>query len=312
MNNTSTCEQPLRLYSNISLLLALSMACQFLVALMLLETESKSPTLQHVIPSDDREVVGLTVINDTLFVLRQPSREEIQVYETATWTQQRTVRVAGLRDDGWWLYNTLTGCSRNNRLFVCDGLNVYKVDISTNNVVNWRVDGWPCGLSVNDACHVIVTCYTGDEIREYEQEGQLVRTIKLQSHVTRSPFHACQLTDSVFIVSYWRPFNGVSSVDTRGRVLATHRNSKSTKLLNDPCQLIVVKNGSVLVANRGNNRLVVLDASLSNAREFNLPIDGGLSGPRCLYFDESRSRLYVGEQSGKRVLIFDNINISFK
>jgi len=56
-------------------------------------------------------------------------------------------------------------------------------------------------------------------------------------------------------------------------------------------------------------RLVVLDASLSNAREFNLPIDGGLSGPRCLYFDESRSRLYVGEKGGKRVSIFDSINI---
>jgi len=100
------------------------MACQILIALMSVETESKSPTLQHVIPSDDRWVVGLTVINDTLFVLRHPSEEKIQVYETATWTQQRTVRVAGLSDD---LYKTLTSYSTNNYLFACDSSNAYKV-----------------------------------------------------------------------------------------------------------------------------------------------------------------------------------------
>jgi len=83
MNNTSTYEQPLRLYSNMSLLLTYSMACQILIALRPVETESKSPTLQHVIPSDDREVFGLTVINDTLFVCWS-SKDEIQIYEPAT------------------------------------------------------------------------------------------------------------------------------------------------------------------------------------------------------------------------------------
>jgi len=73
-----------------------------------------------------------------------------------------------------------------------------------------------------------------------------------------------------------------------------------------------VKNGSVLVADEDNNRLVMLDASLRNARELTLPIDFGLHVPRCLYFDESRSRLYVGEDHDRRVLILDNINISVK
>jgi len=46
---------------------------------------------------------------------------------------------------------------------------------------------------------------------------------------------------------------------------------------------------------------VVTNASLSNAREFSLPIDFGLNSPRCLYFDESRSRLCVGEEYAGRV-----------
>jgi len=76
--------------------------CQFHVAQLALmlnvDTESnKRPTLKHVIPSDGREViVGLTFIKNELYVLRQPSKKGIQVYETATIKPQRTVRVAGL------------------------------------------------------------------------------------------------------------------------------------------------------------------------------------------------------------------------
>jgi len=274
--------------------------------LLHVETESKSPTLTHVIPSHGG-VVGLTVIKDTLYVLRSPSREEIQVYETATWTQQRTVRVAGLVNDPWsWYCKTLTGCSRNNRLFVCDGYSVYKVEISNDNFKHWRVDGYPSGLSVNDACNVIVTCFWGNEIREYEPEGQLVRTI--QPHVPE-PLHAFQLTDSVFIVSHWQSANSVSIIDERGQVTASYRSSTLTNLLKHPSHVIVVKNDLFLVADEDNNRLVVLDASLSNARELTLPIDGRLSQPRCLYFDESLGRLYVGEYGGQRVVICENISI---
>jgi len=216
------------------------------------------------------------------------------------------VRVAGLRD-GWSYYKTLTGCSRNNRLFVCDSSNIYKVDISINHIVNWRVDGWPTGLSVNDAGHVIVTCYYGNEIREYEPEGQLVRTIKLQSHVTR-PFHALQLTDCRFIVSHWGPY-GVSSMDTQGQVIQICNYSVFTKLLYYPTQITVVKNGSVLVVDRANDPLVLLDASLRNARELTVPIPGRLRGTGCLYFDESLSRLYVVERYGERIVLYDNFII---
>jgi len=260
-----------------------------------------------VIPSDGRLVTGLTFTNNELFVLRYPSKEEIQVYETATYTQRRTVRVAGLRDDDW--YNTLTSCDVINCLFVNDDHRVYKVDLSTDNVINWRVDGRPIGLSVNDACNVIVTCYNGNEIREYKHDGQLIHTIKLQqSHVTR-PLHAVQLTGSQYIVSHYGPVYGVTLIDKQGQVTETYRNSKSTQLLNCPRCVSVTKNGSVLLVDCYNNRIVVLDASLKNARDLILPIDGGLKQPYCLYFNDSLGQLFVGEIGGERVIIF--VNVSF-
>ena len=205
-----------------------------------------------MIPADGRRpVFGLTFINNQLFVLRYSSKDEIQVYETATFTQQRTVRVAGLSDD-WW-YKALTSCDVNNCLYVSDIINVYKVDLSTDNVLNWRVDSWPRGLSVNTASNVIVTCFHGDEIREYTTSGSLVRTIKLQISLVTSPLHAVQLTDSQFVVSHLGPVHGVSLIDERGQVKATYRNSELTKLLNEPLQLAVTRNGSILVVDRVNN-----------------------------------------------------------
>jgi len=109
--------------------------------------------------------------------------------------------------------------------------------------------------------YVIVTCYRGKEIREYKPDGQLIDTIKL-SHVTR-PLHVVQLTGSLFVVGHEGPVKGVSLVDKQGRVIETYRNNESAKLLNYPRCVSVTKNGSVLVVDRGNNPLAVLDASLS-------------------------------------------------
>jgi len=226
---------------------------------------------------------------------------------TTTFERQGSVRVAGLRDRwAWQRRGALTSCNLSNCLIVSDISNVYKVDLSINSVIHWRVDGRPTGLSVNESCHVIVAC-DHNEIREYKPDGQLVRTISLhESHVT-SLRHAVQLTKNQFVVSHHGPVFGVSLIDEQGGVLATYRDNGSAKLLNHPRQLTIGKNGSVLVADCDNNRLVVLDASLRNARDLTLPIDGGLRCPRCLYFNESLGRLYVGEEDGKRVVICDQI-----
>jgi len=277
-----------------------------LPACLPVETESKPPTLIHVIPADGRVVAGLTFINNNLFVLRYPSKE-IQMYETATFRLQRTLRVAGLRFDRAW-YKALASCEVNFCLYICDHCKVYKVELSDdNNITNWRVDSSPTGLSVNSASHVLVTCDLGNEIREYTTRGELVRAIRLHSLVTE-PKHVVQLTDSLFIVTHWGPVYGVSLVDERGRISASYRNSESTRLLNAPRHAIA-RSGSVLVADCGNNRIVVLDTSLNCTCDLDLPIDGGLVGPLCFHVN-SQGRLFVGEAEGKRVLIFDNIHVS--
>jgi hypothetical protein len=76
--------------------------------------------------------------------------------------------------------------------------------------------------------------------------------------------------------------------------------------LDGPVYLSVDKNCFILVADWGNNRLVVLNDLLQFSHVIKIPdiviSQGPLFGPRRLYLDEPRDRLYVGENSG-RVLV---------
>jgi hypothetical protein len=107
--------------------------------------------------------------------------------------------------------------------------------------------------------------------------------------------------------------HGVSVVNTRGQVVASSsRNLQSAnEPFNCPFHLAVCENGRILVADCGNNRIVELKDSLTWSRDLPLPVTDGLQEPRCLYLDNSRDRLYVGEYGGKRVLVFDNFSNIF-
>ena len=111
----------------------------------LINTET---SLSHVMSSDGRGMVGVTVCGEKLFVLRRESKQRIEQYDVKTFNELTSITVNGLRDDDWW-FKTLTSCNVNNCLYVNDESNVFRVDLSTNNVNLWRVDGRPCGLSVN-------------------------------------------------------------------------------------------------------------------------------------------------------------------
>ena len=60
------------------------------------------------------------------------------------------------------------------------------------------------------------------------------------------------------MVSHYGPEHGVSLTDEQGVLIATYRNSETTKLMSFP-RWIVVVNNSILVADRGNNRIFVVE-----------------------------------------------------
>jgi 6-phosphogluconolactonase (cycloisomerase 2 family) len=286
---------------------------------------------------ESRYVVGLTSVDSRcLFVLRDPSEQHIEVYETMTFKLQQTLNVTGLTDDA---SNDLTSCVVNSCLYVSDYTNatVHKIELTGDNeVFKWRLadDSMPNGLSINTECNLLVSCY--DKLLEYTSNGSLVREIRLESirlesitrpqHAMKRPCHAIQLTSDQFVVSadddtdvlgfgFSRmrssKSHDVIEVNSRGQVVFSYENqlqSTTRPEFKGPSHLAVDKNNEcIFVADVGNDRIVMLKRSLKCAREFKASVDGSrLQSPSRVYFNQSNSHLYVGEWiNGGRIFVFD-------
>ena len=148
-------------------------------------------------------------------------------------------------------------------------------------------------------------------LREYSSDGQVIREIDLPADVTE-PQHAVRL-DRQYVVSHAGSLHRVCILDECGRLEASYgRGGRSggARELSEPRDVAVDSvHGRVLVADKDHHRVIVLDRSLSHARQLLLAaVDGGLDGPCSLCLDPERDRCYVGEWDGGRVLVYDHIS----
>lgn len=278
------------------------------------------PTLTRVISSDDEsQVVGMTTVDTRLFVLRYPSRQKIDVYDAQSLTllQRQTVKINDLSDDT--VDSGLASCVTNRCLYISDSgeAAIYKVNLGgPKGVSRWKVGRKPMGLSINAACNLLVAYWSSNKIQEYKHDGSLVREICLQANtVALHLFHAVQLANGRYVVSYMdekKYVDDVIEIDAEGRIIAsyTYRLQSATgREFDYPRHLAVDrKNMCILVADKCNKRLVLVNRSLNCVRVLNLSVEGGLGQLSCLYYDESRGRLLVGECDGQgRILVIDNV-----
>jgi DNA-binding beta-propeller fold protein YncE len=222
----------------------------------------------------------VTSLGDRLFVL---SEEQVAVYDSTSFEFLQNIEIPRIKD--YWCLNGLTSSGAENCLFVSNWNQntIYRIDPTNDNKVSqWSVD-WPRGLSMNTDSNLIVACCPQDglfgihKIREYRTNGKLVREIKLNLSVLRNPTHLIQLTHDQFLVSHLEPFPGVSVIDSTGEVLRSYCKYHSfDTYLRYPRQLAVAENGCVLVADQHNKRIVILNSSLSCARDLSVSVDGGL------------------------------------
>jgi len=283
-------------------------------------------TLTHVIASQGKlGVTAVTSLGDDVFVMRGSS-EQVEVYDARTFTLQRHIAVplrrswsrshiavAGLRQCSFGL----AACAHHKRLYVSDSVNdrIHRAKLSGSGTVKkWSVAGWPRGLSVNKAHNVVVACREADKIQEYTTRGVLVREISLRQAGVTSPWHAVQLSSGHYAVSQYASQSQslVSVVGVDGQVVVRSRPSPASDVrqMRHPCTLAVTKNDDILLADIFNNRIMLVNSSLSSARQLTLPADGGIQEPCGLCLDESRGRLYVGENGGSyRLLVFDGVTL---
>jgi DNA-binding beta-propeller fold protein YncE len=254
------------------------------------------------------EVNGLTILDHYLCVVRRPTREQVEIYDTNTFSRQTALQVAGLGEESYGL----ASCSTNKCLYVSDFYKgtIYKITMSDGeSTAKWETGCMTVGLSVNNCCHILAVCWhKPDKISEFTTDGQLIREIKLPS-LMLSPEHAVQLTNDLFVVSHGNRKHGtlhrVCIVDAKGHYIHHYGHNPGTDLDN-PRRLAVSTKGLILVADMGNDRILALNSTLKLHRPIAVSVDGRLKRPYALYLDESRDRLYVGEEAG-RILVFGNV-----
>jgi len=281
------------------------------------DSNSSSPPVTHVIPSDN-EVGGVTSLGDDVFVVRHPSRQKIEVYDVKTFTLRRHITVPGLGTSPG-----LAACPHNNCIYASDYDNnrIHRVALSgrnammkwlsgSNAVKKWSVAWRPVGLSVNSEHNLLVVSPGERKLQIFTTHGTLLQNIPLQADIEH-PWHAVQLPTGQFLASHSGSLHRVCLVGVDGAVVHSYGGQPGSQLtqMNVPEGLAVDREGRILVADRCNKRLLVIDQSLSSAHEMSVCVDGGLKGPYSLWYDQSRRRLYIGEwrDGGGRVIVIENL-----
>jgi len=306
---------------------------------MCVDSNSSSPTVIHVIPQDNGTdifqgigVGGVTSLGDVVFVVRNrrgklrpsqykyydefklskkkeelaKSQQEIEVYDAKTFILQRHIKVPGLGQS----YG-LAACPHNNCLYASDFNNdrVHRVELSGNNaVMKWSVAPSPRGLSVNSEHNLLVVSPDWRKLQIFTTAGYPLQDIQLQADI-QYPSHAVQLPTGQYLVSHYGSLHRVCFVGVDGAVVRSYGGQHGSQLtqMHEPEGLAVDREGRVLVAGWRNNRLLVIDQSLSSAHEMSVRADGGLNRPYSLWYDQSCRRLYIGEWPVGRVIVIDNL-----
>lgn len=266
------------------------------------------PSLTHII-SGSRPVLGLTSFGNQLFVIRSDSNP-LAVYDTSTFELIANIAVPGASG---YMFG-ITTCLTENCLYVCDHQNekVHRLNVSlapgsNTSTTSWSVASRPNGVSIGKGHNVLVA--HARRIQEYRPSGSFVREIIDSNWL----WHAVEHLNETIAVSRRGPVHGVFLMSVDGQILRSYGNAtpgSGKGQMNKPLTMAVDKQGFILVAEHGNNRILVLEPTLSDARPLPLPthLTGQINGPMGLWLDEFSGRLYVGEQkSPYRVLVYDNV-----
>ena len=250
--------------------------------------------------STGKDVLGVTSVNDELFVLLRQDVDQVVVYSINDYQLLRHLSVPGLKPHH---LSDMTSCIRYKCLYMSDNSNtcIHRYDLRSSDIMQWQVPGSPGGLSVTPSCNLLVTC-RGEPSKLVElsaDSGQCVREITLQSDIV-NPWHSVQLTTGQYVVCHGFLHNDlhrVCLVDDDGKVARSYGGPRGSKVgqLSNPHHLAVDKDSQfIFVADWFNHRVVLLSPTL----EFVRYVIEKLSNPERLYLDQSTRRLFVGKWTG--------------
>ena len=254
-------------------------------------------------------ILGLTCIGDELFVLHLRDNDQVEVYTTKLSLDYNLLRQFSLEGLQTHQENDMTSCGRHGYLFISDFAKscLYK-STSNNGFVTdtWYVPESPVAVSLTPTNNVLVTC-SGREPSSSSVEsckiielacgdGERLREVSLPD--IGCPSHAVQLRLSkqrYVVTQQGDDLSRVCVIDADGQVLQSYGREPGSgdKLLNRPRHVTVDRDNFIFVADRYNNRVVLLSPKLQLTRQCKFD-----KKPWRLYLDHVTRRLYVGLVDG--------------
>ena len=249
------------------------------------------------------EVQGITSWNDELFVVTVWS-PDIDVYEIDTLAHRRRIRVERLVD-GWDIV------AHENVLYVSELENklIHSIQLPDETSSHWSVNSERLTMSINKRGNIVVSCFDLNKIIEYSPVGSCVREIQVNAidGTIIGLRHAIQLDDDRFLICHaTKKHHRVCIIDNNGRMMKSYGGIEGSKIgqMSWPSYLSIDRNGSILVVDINNNRIIQLNASLEFIREF-IPGSVGLKKPIRMHLREDKRCLYIAEYGVRNIKIFD-------
>ena len=137
--------------------------------------------------SADDEILGVTSVDDELFVLLDRYDNQVAVYNINDYKLLRHLHLPGFKKN---ICNDMTSCVRHKCLYVSNYFSncIHRFDLTVKvsavvksfthkHISKWSVPESPCTLSVTPSCNLLVTCDspTSKLIELSADSGQCIR-----------------------------------------------------------------------------------------------------------------------------------------
>lgn len=219
----------------------------------------------------------------------------VEVYDLTSLSFTRKLKLKKLRDP-----QDITSCAKDNCLYVMDWIQttISRVAPSGMLITKWSIAKGEGRLSVTHESNVLLTSYKQSKLSEYCSDGRLICDIKLSSEDGRPiahPQHAIKMANGCFVVSHGAvsdPLHRVCVVDSSGKILKSFggKPGPTVERVNLPLHLAVTSEGSILVADWNNSRVLLLNSKLEFKKEL-LSKRDGLRHPGRICLNESKGQL---------------------
>lgn len=250
-----------------------------------------------IMTKERRVFYGMTILEEEVFVICQEITE-IEIYDLTTLSFKRSWELEGLIDP-----SEIVADSKKHCLYILDAKvpsEILRVDPNGTLLNKWST-GLDHGvsMSVSSQSTVIFVAYNKRKLNEYSPDGKLIREIKILPDAgINNLLHAVKLTNGQFVVSHGDDrLHRVCKLDENGNILKSFGGKKGSGAIqmNGPIPVVVERDGSVLVLDRVNGRVLLLSSDLEFKKEIFSKEEQGsvLNNAISIYLDQLNNRLFI-------------------